>query len=66
MRLLAIGEVMAEIRQKRTHSSDIDDGFSVNFAGDTFNTAIYCARLLGGANQVGFVTRIGSDLMRRR
>lgn len=61
MRLLAIGEVMAEIRQKRTHSSDIDDGFSVNFAGDTFNTAIYCARLLGGANQVGFVTRIGSD-----
>lgn len=61
MRLLAIGEVMAEIRQKRSQTSDAGDGFSVNFAGDTFNTAIYCARLLGGANQVGYVTRIGYD-----
>ena len=61
MRLVAIGEVMAEIRQIQPTASDSHDGFSVGFAGDTFNTAIYCARLLGVENEVGYVTRIGYD-----
>lgn len=38
--LLAIGEAMAELRQSES------DGFNVGFAGDTFNTAVYCARAL--------------------
>lgn len=55
MKLLAIGEVMAEIRK------DADGGFAVGFAGDTFNTAVYCARALGEAGAVGYMTRIGKD-----
>ncbi len=38
--LVAIGEAMAELRQSE------GDGFNVGFAGDTFNTAVYCARSL--------------------
>ena len=53
--LLAIGEVMAEIRK-----SD-DKGFSVGFAGDTFNTAVYCGRQLNQEQSVGYFTRVGSD-----
>lgn len=55
LKLLAIGEVMAEIRQNAA------DGFAVNFAGDTFNTAIYAARALGGKRAVGYLTRIGME-----
>ena len=55
MKLLAIGEVMAEI------SGDAESGFSVGFAGDTYNTAVYCARALGEAGGVGFMTRVGPD-----
>ncbi len=54
IRLLAIGEVMAEIRSQ-------DAGFAVGFAGDTYNTAIYAARQLGAPGQVGYVTRIGDE-----
>jgi 2-dehydro-3-deoxygluconokinase len=54
IRLLAIGEVMAEIRSQ-------DDGFAVGFAGDTYNTAVYAARRLGASGQVGYVTRIGRE-----
>ena len=54
IRLLAIGEVMAEIRSQ-------DDGFAVGFAGDTYNTAVYAARQLGASGQVGYVTRIGRE-----
>ena len=54
IRLLAIGEVMAEIRAQ-------DDGFVVGFAGDTYNTAVYAARQLGAPGQVGYVTRIGRE-----
>jgi len=54
IRLLAIGEVMAEIRSQ-------DDGFAVGFAGDTYNTAIYAARQLGAPGQVGYVTRLGDE-----
>jgi len=53
--LLSIGEVMAEIRQSAT------DGYRVGFAGDTFNTAVYCARSLGAAGKVGYFSRVGQD-----
>ena len=52
--LLAIGEVMAEIRPSQA-------GFAVNFAGDTYNTAVYCARMIGADNQVGYLSRLGSE-----
>lgn len=58
VRLLAIGEVMAEIR---TQGVGFAGGFAVGFAGDTYNTAIYAARQLGVPGQVGYVTRIGMD-----
>ena len=65
LQLLAIGEVMAEIRQARLsdHGTKTTSasGFSINFAGDTFNTAIYCQRQLGTSQTVGFVSRIGTD-----
>ena len=54
IRLLAIGEVMAEIRTR-------GDGFAVGFAGDTYNTAVYAARQLGAPGQVGYVTRVGRE-----
>ena len=54
IRLLAIGEVMAEIRTQ-------GDGFAVGFAGDTYNTAVYAARQLGAPGQVGYVTRVGRE-----
>lgn len=52
-RILCIGEAMAEIRS-------VGDGFAVGFAGDTFNTAVYCRRRLQGGS-VGFQTRIGYE-----
>jgi len=54
VRLLAVGEVMAEIRTQGV-------GFAVGFAGDSYNTAIYAARQLGAPHQVGYMTRIGTD-----
>lgn len=54
MRLLCIGEAMAELRTA-------DTGFAVGFAGDTFNTAVYCRRLLSAGAGVGYLTRIGTD-----
>lgn len=53
--LVSMGEVMAEIRQ----SSDSD--FKMGFAGDTFNTAVYCQRLLHNDERVSYVTRVGND-----
>ena len=38
LRLLAIGEVMAEIR------TEGNEGFALGFAGDSYNTAVYAAR----------------------
>ena len=58
LKLLAIGEVMAEIRS--AHQNKTTE-FAVNFAGDSFNTAVYAARLLGDDGQVGFMTRIGTE-----
>ena len=53
-KLLAIGEVMAEIRSSET-------GFAVGFAGDTYNTAVYAARILNQRDRVGYMTRLGND-----
>lgn len=39
LRLLCIGEAMIELRRD-------DEGLTAGFAGNTFNTAVYCRRLL--------------------
>lgn len=52
-RILCIGEAMAEIRSDGPN-------FAVGFAGDTFNTAVYCRRSLG-TGSVAYLTRIGTD-----
>ena len=54
-RLLAIGEVMAEIRTAG------DGGFAMGFAGDTYNTAVYTARALGTDGAVAYLTRVGAE-----
>ena len=53
--LLSIGEAMAEIRSGRT------DGFSLGFAGDTYNTAVYASRSIGQGVRVSYTTRVGVD-----
>jgi len=53
--LLAIGEAMAEIRQ------DMDTDFAVSYAGDTYNTAIYCSRGCKASDSVAYMTRVGTD-----
>ena len=50
---------MAEIR--REPAAD----FRVGFAGDTFNTAVYCAREFGASARVGYCTRVGRDPLSR-
>ena len=55
VRLLAIGEVMAEIRPSS------DGGFVLGFAGDTYNTAVYAAREMRQPGCVGYVTRVGRE-----
>ena len=45
---------MAEIRRGPA-------GFVLGFAGDSFNTAVYCRRGLGVAPRVSYLTRIGQD-----
>lgn len=59
--LLSIGEAMAELRPNSVIEDDT--GFKVGFAGDTFNTAVYCARELGQGSSVGFFTRVGQDAL---
>ena len=53
--LLSIGEAMAEIRSGRT------DDFSLGFAGDTYNTAVYASRTIGQRGLVSYITRVGVD-----
>ena len=53
VRLLAIGEVMAEIRGA--------EGGLFRVAGDTYNTAVYAAREMRHPGNVGYVTRIGRE-----
>ena len=55
MRVLAIGECMAELAP-----TDTDGDLRLGFAGDTFNTAWYLARCAPDA-QVSFLTVIGDD-----
>lgn len=55
-RIACIGEVMIEL------VADGDGRALVNVAGDTYNTAVYLARLLaGGAARVSYVTALGQD-----
>ena len=62
LKLLAIGEVMAEIRSANDKALDNSAvNFAVNFAGDSFNTAIYAARYLNQDHSVGYMTRIGTE-----
>ncbi|QCO56972.1 sugar kinase (plasmid) [Pseudorhodobacter turbinis] len=60
MRFLAIGECMAELAPAVTA-----DGFSLGFAGDTFNTAWYLARLRPETS-VSFFTAIGADAISQK
>ena len=53
IRILCIGEAMAEIRRDGS-------AYAVSFAGDTFNTAVYCRRRLKGGT-VSYLTRVGTD-----
>ena len=53
--LLAIGEVMAEIR------TDGKAGFALGFAGDSYNTAVYAAREIRVPGAVAYLTRVGSE-----
>ena len=57
--LLSIGEVMAEIR--KIEGAD----FRLGFAGDTYNTAVYCSRAFNVPNRIGYMTRIGNDPLSR-
>ena len=59
VRVLCIGECMAEL------SADGAGGYRLGFGGDTLNTALYMARLLG-PGQVGYVTRLGDDVYSAR
>ncbi|MCH2563492.1 MAG: sugar kinase [SAR116 cluster bacterium] len=53
--LLAIGEVMAEIRTKG------DEGFRLGFDGDSYNTAVYAAREIRVPGAVAYLSRVGSE-----
>lgn len=55
MRFLAIGECMAEMAP-----TDTDGDFRLGYAGDTFNTAWYLARIAPDA-QVSYFTAVGDD-----
>ena len=55
MRVLAIGECMAELAPSATPGE-----FRLGFAGDTFNTAWYLARCAPQA-KVSYLTAVGDD-----
>lgn len=54
-KLLCIGEAMAELKRVP------DQDWSLGFAGDTFNTAVYASRLMRRPGAVGFMSRVGED-----
>ena len=54
-RVALIGECMIELQQHANGS------LQQSFGGDTLNTAVYLARMLGGAGQVDYVTALGDD-----
>jgi len=60
MRVLAIGECMAEMAP-----TDTTGEFRLGFAGDTFNTAWYLARCAPDA-QVSYLTAVGDDAISQK
>lgn len=54
-RVALIGECMIELQQHANGS------LQQSFGGDTLNTAVYLARMLGGDGQVDYVTALGDD-----
>ena len=60
MQILAIGECMAELSPAEKTGK-----FKLGFAGDTFNTAWYLARLCPNAD-VAFYTAVGTDPMSKQ
>lgn len=59
-RIACIGEVMIELSPLDAKSA------LIGVAGDTFNTAVYLARLLGERAEISYVTAIGTDLQSAR
>ncbi len=54
-RIIVIGECMVEL------SGDAAKGWRLGFGGDTLNTSVYLARLLGGRARISYMTRVGGD-----
>ncbi|MBL4674554.1 MAG: sugar kinase [Arenicella sp.] len=57
LRIAAIGECMVEF------SAQSGSDYRLGFAGDTFNTAVYLARLLGDFHRISYVTCLGDDAL---
>lgn len=55
-RIVAIGESMVELSPTAAEGQ-----YGLGFAGDTLNTAWYLRHLLGPADQVDYVTAVGTD-----
>lgn len=60
-RIVSIGECMVEMAP-----SGIPGGFTMNFAGDTFNTAWYLRKSLPAAWHIDYVTAVGTDAVSRK
>lgn len=57
-RIAAIGEVMVELSPYPTAQEETREILALSYAGDTYNTAVYMARL---GLQTEYVTRLGDD-----
>lgn len=57
--IACVGEAMVELSFDRP-------GQQISYAGDTLNTAVYLARNIGAAAQVGFVSVLGGDAVSDR
>lgn len=57
-RIAAVGEVMVELSPYPTAQEETREIKALSFAGDTYNTAVYMARL---GLQTDYVTRLGDD-----
>lgn len=60
-RLLCIGECMLELAP-----AGVPDTYRAGFAGDTFNTAWYAARLARAGLEVAYLTAVGTDAVSQR
>ncbi|MCB2173809.1 sugar kinase, partial [bacterium] len=56
LRIVCIGECMAELAE-----SSLVNHYSLGFAGDTYNAAVYCKRILRDKAVVAHLTAVGSD-----